>query len=92
MMPRTSFDGFIQGKGSLFKAFWISRDEDLARLSQSEAQALFGYLNEQVFGVSMDDDDEEEFERQKAFNEARAKELEVGDAKKEGDGDEIGDQ
>jgi len=89
--PRASFDGFIQGKGNLYKIFWISRDEELQKLSQSEAQALFEYLNGQVFGISMDDDDEEEYERQKAFNEAKAKELEARAAKKKGDGDEIGD-
>jgi len=46
------------------------------------------YLDEQVFGVEADNDDEE-YERQKAFSEAKWQELE---ASEDSDGDKGGDQ
>lgn len=87
-MPHSTFDGFIRGKGGIYQNFWSSRQQDLQALSQSQVQALIDYFNEQVFGVTMDEFDEE-YERQKAFNEAKWRELA---AKREDDGDGSGTQ
>ena len=87
-MPETTFDGFIIGKGALFPNFWENRLQDLLKFSQSRRKALGEYLNEQVFGAEADDD-EEEYERQKAFSEAKWQELE---ASEDGDEDEGGDK
>lgn len=88
MLPQTNFGGFIKGKGALYINFWNSRQEELGQLSQSDVQAITGYLNEQVFSVSMDDEEEKELERQKAFDKANRRELEVRgtEGEKTGDG------
>lgn len=87
-MPHSTFDGFIRGKGALFTDFWEHRLRDLSKLSPSRRGALVEYLDKQVFGVEADED-EQEYERQKAFNEAKWQELEAGE---EIDEDEGGDQ
>jgi len=74
-MPHKNFDGFIQGKGALYQNFWTARQAELHGLSEPEVNALTGYFSEEVFGITMDDDDEEEYERQKIFNEAKKREL-----------------
>lgn len=73
-MPHSTFDGFIRGKGGIYQNFWTSRQEDLKALSQSRVQVLSDYFDKQVFGVTMDEFDEE-YERQKVFDEAKLKEL-----------------
>ena len=85
-MPQSRFDGFIRGKGALFTDFWEHRLQDLSRFSQSRHKALVRYLDEQVFGAVVDDD-EEEYERQKAFSEAKWQELEASGGS-DGDGSE----
>lgn len=87
-MPHATFDGFIRGKGGTFPGFWDFRLEDLRMFSESRLEALVGYLDEQVFGAEADDDDEE-YERQKAFSEAKQQELGADD---ESAGDEGKDQ
>ena len=87
-MPHSTFDGFIRGKGGIYQNFWTSRQQDLQALSQSQVQALTEYFDEKVFGVTMDELDEE-YERQKAFD--RAKLIELA-AKREGDKDGNGSQ
>lgn len=87
-MPHSTFDSFIRGRGANFSDFWDCRQQDLLRFSHSRREALVNYLDEQVFGVEADDD-AEEYERQKAFSEAKWQELE---ASEESDGDEGGDQ
>jgi len=87
VLPQTNFGGFIKGKGALYTNFWNSRQEELGQLPQSDVQAITGYLNQQIFGVSMDDEEEKELERQKVFNEANRRELEARSTKeKAGDG------
>lgn len=73
-MPHKEFDGFIKGKGALYQNFWTARQEDMQGLSPEEVKALVDYFSEQVFGITMDDD-EQEYERQKVFNEAKRREL-----------------
>jgi len=85
-MPHSTFDGFIRGRGGIYQNFWTSRLQDLRALSQSQVQALSEYFNKQVFGVTMDEFDEE-YERQKVFDEAKLKELA---AKRKDDGDGSG--
>ena len=84
-MPRSDFDGFLKGKTALYVNFWDSRSQDVEEFSPSQCAALAKHLNEQVFGVGSDDDDAE-YERQKAFNEAKWGELKARAAKEEHDG------
>ena len=88
-MPRSDFEGFLKGKGALYVNFWYSQDEDLGQFSLPQREALFRYLNEQVFGVTLDDEDAE-YERQEAFNEAKQRELMARAAKEEDNGDKTG--
>lgn len=56
-------------------------------MSKQGYKELFEFLNQQIYGASMDDDEAEEHERQKAFNEAKSRELEARAAEEEGDED-----
>jgi hypothetical protein len=88
-MPHSNFDGFVKGKGAHYTNFWAARLSDLEEYTESQKGALYGYLDEKVFGVDMDDD-EEEFERQKAFNEVKQGELKARAAREKGNGDKNG--
>lgn len=91
MLQHGNFDTFIKGKGSIYTKFWHARKEDLEDLPQSESDALHEYLYEQVFGMDREDD-EEEYERQRAFNEARLRGLQTKAARKGGNGGNSGGQ
>ena len=62
------------GKGKLYRKFWDDRNVELHALSPKESQALDDYLNEQVLGLTVEEDGDEE-KRQDAFHEAKMKEL-----------------
>lgn len=74
LLPHRNFDGIVGGEGKLYRKFWENRYAELQALSPQEDQALTDHLNEQVLGLVVEEDGEEE-ERQNAFHEAKMKEL-----------------
>ena len=74
MLPNSTFDSFVQGKGAIYKNFWNARNQDLHEFSPQSIRSLSDYFNKQVFGLTAEED-EEEYIRQGDFNEAKWREL-----------------
>ena len=86
----TSFEGFVSGSASAYRAFWTARGEDWDTYPLKIRGEKYHYLAEKVFGSCGTDEDDEDYEMQRAFNEEKRQEI-AARASGE-DGNEEGDE
>jgi len=83
----STFEGFVSGSVSAYRTFFFSRAQEWQSYSPKIKKDKYRYLGQQIFGQLGTDEDEEDYEMQRAFNEEKRQEIAAGASGEEGDGE-----